>query len=541
MVPVSQPLHPRPEVTGHRVHSVIGEGASSIVWSGADATGHPVAIKVPKVGPDEHGMARAELERHVLMAVRHPHLVPLRDVVPLADGRVALVFDLVRGESLAAMVHTRGHLRPGETVTAITPVCEAVAALHAAGGVHGDIAPRNVMVTADGRPLLLDLGAARVAGDSADDVFGTPGFIATEVRLGDAPGEASDVFALGALAWFCLTGNGAPDTDVRLDPETVQSHVGPELGPLIGRCIDPDPAVRPSSAEVARLFYDAAPPEPIEVVVGGDDASALTHRLRAAAAAERPESPAPSRRRWRGRPLTVVVGAATLAAVCGGSWAIVATAGGGVGSTQQGVAGVLDTPVATATIRPPTAASRASVTGSTRDSPTAFPTASTTASTTAPTSGRTTRVPTIGAGARPTVPDPTLGADAPRTRAGELIQALSDERAAALVARDEARLSAVHRIDSPAWRLDADVIRALRSRDVHWAGLALTVAHASAVSADGSRAVVRARVDWTAYTVVSPDGTQEPRPADLGQELDFALARGSAGWRIVEISGPPAT
>ncbi len=220
-------------------------------------------------------------EQQVLLAVQHDHLVPLRSVVPLADGREALVFDLVRGAQLAGMVRSRGHLRPGEVVTVLTPVCEAVAHLHAAGGLHADISPANITVTPDGRPVLLDLGAARVAGREPGAVHGTPGFVAPEVRLGSEPDEAADVYALGAVAWFCLTGNGAPDTMIRLDHETVVSHVGAGLADVVAAAIDPEPGLRPGAAELARLFYDAVPPEPVEVVVGSDEASALTHRLRA--------------------------------------------------------------------------------------------------------------------------------------------------------------------------------------------------------------------------------------------------------------------
>ena len=122
----------RPDVPGHRVDAVIGTGASAVVWSGLDATGRRVAIKVPHLVRDELDLQQSSAEQHVLLAVKHDHLVPLRSVVPLADGREALVFDLVTGAQLAGMVRSRGHLRPGEVVTVLTPVCEAVAHLHAA-------------------------------------------------------------------------------------------------------------------------------------------------------------------------------------------------------------------------------------------------------------------------------------------------------------------------------------------------------------------------------------------------------------------------
>jgi len=249
-----------PDVPGHRLDAVIGVGGSAVVWSGVDATGRAVAVKVAHRGRDEVDDRQALVEQQVLMAVHHEHLVPLRSVVPLPDGREALVFDLVRGALLRGMVGSRGHLRPGEVVTVLTPICEAVAHLHAAGGVHADISPSNITLTRIGSPVLLDLGAARVAGRAPGAVHGTPGYVAPEVRLGAEPGEAADVYALGAVAWFCLTGNGAPDTMIRLDPETVVSHVGPELAGVISAAIDPEPERRPGAAELGGSSTRQSPP-----------------------------------------------------------------------------------------------------------------------------------------------------------------------------------------------------------------------------------------------------------------------------------------
>src|SRR5689334_20609123 len=81
---------------------------------------------------------------------------------------------------------------------------------------------------------------------------------------------------------------------MRLDPDTVVSHVGAELAAVVGAAIDPEPERRPGAAELARLFYDAVAPEPVEVVLDADPAAALTHRLRAQAADE-PPSPAGDR------------------------------------------------------------------------------------------------------------------------------------------------------------------------------------------------------------------------------------------------------
>lgn len=507
-----------PSVPGHRVHGVIGQGATSVVWAASDAVGRPVAIKVPRELPDPVATAQGEHERRVLAAVRHDHLVPLRDVVALADGRPALVFDQVTGTTLRAMVRIRGHLRPGEAVTVLTPVCEAVAELHAAGATHGDLSAGNIMVTADGRPMVLDLGAARIAGAAAA-VHGTPGFVAPEVRAGAIPGEAADVFALGAIAWFCLTGNGAPETDIRLDLDTVHSHVGPELGDVVAACIDPDPAARPSAAALAARFYDAVPAEPVEVVVGGDEASALTHRLRAQAADPGAVTPAPGSRRLGerlrrlGRAVpaagflrarVLLVAGVTVVGV-GVTWLVLTGLGGGgapaAPAPRVPQAGTQATPEAGSTTTPG-GSSRATDAGSAR-----------------------------------VLVDPR----APRTRTVELVQALSAARAKALVARDPALLGVVHEPAAPSWRTDADVIATLTKARNRYVGLELEVAEATFVSGTSTTATVRARVDWTGYEVVNDSGARATQPAARGELLDFTLVRGAAGWRIRSVSDPPAT
>ena len=495
----------RPEVPGHRVEAVIGTGSSAVVWSGTDASGRRVAIKVPHRGRDEVDRLQAMAEQQVLLAVQHDHLVPLLSVVPLADGREALVFDLVRGAQLAGMVRTRGHLRPGEVVTVLTPVCEAVAHLHAAGGLHADISPANITVTPDGRPVLLDLGAARVAGRDPGAVQGTPGFIAPEVRLGSEPDEAADVYALGAVAWFCLTGNGAPDTMIRLDHETVVSHVGAGLADVVAAAIDPEPGLRPGAAELARLFYDAVRPEPVEVVVGADEASALTHRLRADAGRDPRVIQPPRRRRPRRLVISAVVAAVLLAAA---GWALAAR-------------GPDARPLAT---------------------PTAGPVAPRTATGVGATPAAVAPPPA------PVAPPPAPAADrvlhdatSPAARAEELLKALSDRRAAALVARDEAALGGVHAPGSPSLASDRTLISGLRGARIRWEGLRLEVARAVFVSGSPSEAVVRARVDWTAYVLVTSAGARVDRAADVGRQLDFRLVRGGQGWRISAISAAPAT
>ncbi|KRF41041.1 serine/threonine-protein kinase [Terrabacter sp. Soil810] len=525
----------RPDVPGHRVDAVIGTGGSAVVWSGVDATGRRVAIKVPHLVRDELDRQQSLAEQQVLLAVQHDHLVPLRSVVPLADGREALVFDLVTGAQLAGMVRSRGHLRPGEVVTVLTPVCEAVAHLHAAGGLHADISPSNVTVTSDGRPVLLDLGAVRVAGGEPGVVHGTAGFVAPEVLLGARPDEASDVYALGAVAWFCLTGNGAPDTMLRLDEATVVSHVGPELASVVAAAIDPEPDRRPSAADLAGLFYDAAPPEAVEVVVSPDQASALTHRLRAEAGREPPPAaprPRPSSRRVVVSALVVsALVAVPLLVAAGWAWAArapdpsapsahAATTRARPASTTPGAPGATAVPAPHGT-PPRTVPGPSASTVVTASTPPLSPAR--------PASGATTS-------------DSVLReATSPSLRPEDVLQVLSDRRSVALVDGDVTALAGVHAPGSPSLAGDRELLAGLAGARTRWEGLRLQVAEALFVSGSPTEAVVRARVDWTAYTVVTADGARQGRLADVGRQLDFRLVRGPQGWRISALSASPAT
>jgi serine/threonine-protein kinase len=142
---------------------------------------------------------------------------------------------------------------------------------------------------------------------------------------------------------------------------------------------------------------------------------------------------------------------------------------------------------------------------------------------------------------------------APADHAVELLQVLGDARTRAIVARDVAALSAVHRTGGPSWASDRQVVEALRAAGTRWEGLRLEVAGATYVPASGTTtaaaitattattALVRARVGWTAYTVVTDAGARAARAAQEGDLLDFHLVRGAQGWRIESISRAPAS
>ena len=215
------------------------------------------------------------------------HVVAVEACVPLPDGRVAVVMPHLLGGALDALVRARGHLSPGEVVTVLAPVASALGRLHDLGVVHGDVSPGNVLLDLDGRPLLADLGLGHVVGDVSPGVWGTDGYVAPEVLLGADPGPASDVYALGAAGLAVPDGHRAR---VRpgLRPELSEVCLAGEGSEPVVSCagrgrVVPSRRDRPGAHELAWLLFAAAEPEPLRLVHGDDEVSAVTYRLRAAA------------------------------------------------------------------------------------------------------------------------------------------------------------------------------------------------------------------------------------------------------------------
>ena len=303
-----------PHVPGHELLEPLGTGASATVWRGGRGT-EVVAVKVVAPGPD------ADRELAVLRAVDDPHVVGLRDAVALADGRLALVTDLLDGGTLAGVVAARGRLRPGEVVTVLVPLARALAALHAQGIQHGDVAPGNVLFSGDGRPSLADLGTTRVTGVAREEVYGTAGYVDPAVLTGGAASPSSDVYGLGALGWLALTGAAPPAPPCRPALRDLVPGAPEALVDAVESAVDPRPDERPSPLELARAVHAAALAEPVWRPGGAPSDGGLTRRvgdLRRAAAGpprHRRGRPVRSRRGWAG---ALAVALAALALTGGG-------------------------------------------------------------------------------------------------------------------------------------------------------------------------------------------------------------------------------
>lgn len=265
-------------VPGYTVQALVGSGGSAEVWRGTDtATGEPVALK-RLWAADPEASARLRRESAALSRLDHPHILRLRDTVRQGDEWV-LVLDLAEGGSLQDLLAARGRLRPGEVVTVIAPIAGALAHAHAAGMVHGDVSPSNVLLTGHGAPVLSDLGVARAVGE-----FGAPSataaYLDPAVAAGGLPSPAGDVFALAAIAFRALTGippwNAATDEDTVTvaghgalpDLRTLAPEAPEELIALLLQAMDDDPGRRPPALQFSMRVRYACVAEPLALPSG---------------------------------------------------------------------------------------------------------------------------------------------------------------------------------------------------------------------------------------------------------------------------------
>lgn len=254
----------------------LGRGGSATVWLATEQRSRRnFAVKCLGRSPAtvSPGEAKSSVLREVrlLSSLDHEHLVKVHGVVELAgsfDGGLGVVMDYAPGGSLGQLVSSRGRLGVGETVTILTPLAQALAYLHRQGMTHSDVSPGNVLFTAQGKPLLSDMGISRVVGDASGvPESGTPGFVDPDpVVRGSAELQPQrDTYALAALGWYCLTGS-APDTAARRPPLTLLvPGVPTALAVAIEAGLHPDGQQRPSAAELGVAVYRSAAPEAVDL------------------------------------------------------------------------------------------------------------------------------------------------------------------------------------------------------------------------------------------------------------------------------------
>nr|WP_187356256.1 serine/threonine-protein kinase [Micromonospora costi] len=262
----------------YRLGERVATGGMGAVWRCTDLfLEREVAVKVllPTLVADPEFTTRFRAEARMLAALRHPGVVAVHDVgqTTLADGsRVDyLVMEYVEGEPLVAWLGRAGRLDAASTMSVVAQAADALHAAHLAGIVHRDVKPGNLLVKPDGRVVLVDFGIARSSAltglTAANMVLGTATYMSPEQATGQPVSAATDVYALGAVAYYCLAGQppfaGENPLEVALrhqqdEPAPLPQGTPPAVVELVSRAMAKRPADRfASAAEMARAAADA--------------------------------------------------------------------------------------------------------------------------------------------------------------------------------------------------------------------------------------------------------------------------------------------
>ncbi|MDQ4489714.1 serine/threonine-protein kinase [Sinomonas sp. ASV486] len=591
-----------PVLAGHEVVRPLGVGSAGTVWLVREAaSGRQFAAKVLLAGAEgadlDDALARAQKEVRIARARPHDHVLPVHRAMSAqaagGTGRdaIAILSDYAPGGSLGHLLRVRGRLPIGECITVVAPIAQALAALHAEGTAHGDVSPGNILFTVDGMPMLADFGLGRMVGDAASNRGGTPGF-SDPVAAGAGPAggadpfthdaarpgrarglgpatlaAAGDVFSLGAVAWFILTGEPPAPTDQRPPLSLIIEDVPAELAAAIEAALRDDARQRPSAEELARSVLRSARPASVDLAPAVD-ASVLPElqtRRREPPSGRRGPLSAGHWPRGLLRPGMGRSGMGRSGVQRSGIQRPRASGSGGLGPGSSGLQGAGRRHAAAARRRPrtsPRSDSRArlrvgllwsAVLGAAVLAGAwwigSFGPGMSRAE------GRSASTAAQAGYPRPaawSVLPEALRRGADAADPVQAVQALSEIRARAIAGHERELLDSVNAKGSYAASADAALLDRLIADGQRLEGFAARVlsadlergetGQASLPSAGpptpgAETAVVRVRIVTSGYTVKNSDGvTVGERPAGLDQELRIILERDEQGWKVARIA-----
>jgi len=276
----------------------LGRGGMGVVYLAREVRlDRPVAIKLlpPTKASDPKLRERFLREARTAAKLSHPNVIPIHAVEEIGEF-VFFAMAYVDGETLTERVRRRGPLPPSEAARVLRDVAWALAYAHSQGVIHRDVKPDNILLESSGRVLVADFGIAGVvAGAGAlasGEVIGTPEFMSPEQALGEATDARSDLYSLGIVGYFILSGTlpfeGEKATEVLAKQVTEPAPalgriavVPRRLAQAIDRCLAKDPAERPDgTAALAEQLGQALEqrrdvPAPLRVFVKGSRSTGL--------------------------------------------------------------------------------------------------------------------------------------------------------------------------------------------------------------------------------------------------------------------------
>ncbi|GLY22103.1 serine/threonine protein kinase [Micromonospora sp. NBRC 101691] len=323
----------------YRLDERVATGGMGDVWRGSDVVlGRQVAVKVllPALVSDPDFIARFRAEARMMAALRHPGIVQVYDCGQdeLPEGGTAdyLVMEFVQGKPLSRRIEADGTLGVAETMSVVAQAAEALHAAHTGGIVHRDVKPSNLMVQESGAVVLVDFGVARSTNvtsiTSTNAVPGTALYMAPEQAAGRPVSAATDIYALGAVAYCCLTG-GPPftgDNPLQVavrhlddEPPPLPDEIPAAVRDLVFRALAKDPAERYASGAEMAVAARAAGGMATATTAGGTPTVPVPGPLRLSGPDTRTDLPAvpPTGARNRRRGPLVGAVAAVLVAIIG--------------------------------------------------------------------------------------------------------------------------------------------------------------------------------------------------------------------------------
>jgi serine/threonine-protein kinase len=256
----------RARLLGNRyeLQGILASGGMGRVWRAHDSLlNRSVAVKIlrSEFTGNPSFLARFRAEAQHAAALHHPNIAAVFDYGEIVDDDgehlAYLVMELVEGDSLAALLARERQLDVPRTLTVVRSTAAALAAAHAAGVVHRDVKPGNVLVGRDGVVKITDFGIAWSASSvpltQTGQVIGTAHYLSPEQAQGGKATPASDVYALGAVAYECLAGRRPFEGDssvqvavmqIRDEPAPLPPHIPADVRRLVERAMAKDPAQR---------------------------------------------------------------------------------------------------------------------------------------------------------------------------------------------------------------------------------------------------------------------------------------------------------
>jgi serine/threonine-protein kinase len=258
----------------YEIEGKLGEGGMGTVYRARHALlRRPTALKLLTRAEGSEAVARFEREVILTSRLSHPNTIAIFDYGRTPEGLFYYAMELVEGFNLAQLVALEGPLPPARALRVLIQACGSLAEAHAAGLVHRDVKPQNMMLSVRGGVYdfvkVLDFGLVKEVGPApsgqdvsvAGTVTGTPAYLAPETLLGQPPLPAVDVYGLGCVAYFLLTGEPPFDGDSVADvcsrvltgtptPPSVKlgRPLPTELERVVLDCLSKSPATRPPSA-----------------------------------------------------------------------------------------------------------------------------------------------------------------------------------------------------------------------------------------------------------------------------------------------------